>query len=62
VANKLWAGYQGVVACWTCKHKRAHAVCKAFPDGIPAPILAGDNDHRKPYPGDNGVKYERDSR
>jgi hypothetical protein len=36
-----------------CKH-----VCKAFPDGIPDEIWRGDNDHKKPYPGDHGIQYE----
>ena len=34
-------------------------VCGAFPDGIPAEIAYGDNDHTKPFPGDNGIQFEK---
>lgn len=47
-------------ACWTCVHKHSGAAtCTAFPGGIPREILDGTNQHREPYPGDNGVQYER---
>jgi len=32
-------------------------ICKAFPYGIPQEILNGDFDHRKPYHGDNGIRF-----
>ncbi len=35
--------------------------CSAFPDGIPFGIAHGDNKHDKPYPGDNGIRYEKES-
>ena len=48
--------------CVRCKHfrideKRNRLVCDAFPDGIPEEILRG-YDHRKPYPGDHGIRFE----
>jgi len=33
--------------------------CAAFPDGIPMEIWIGENDHTKPYLGDNGIQFER---
>lgn len=34
--------------------------CAAFPDGIPNEIAYGDNKHLTPYPGDNGIQYEKE--
>jgi hypothetical protein len=32
--------------------------CAAYPDGIPWEIQAGQVDHRRPYAGDRGVRYD----
>ena len=32
--------------------------CKAFPDKIPDEILSGKHDHRKPFEGDHGIRFE----
>ncbi len=48
-------------SCNNCKHyfrDKPGATCAAFPDGIPDAILTGENDHRKPYPGDHGIRFE----
>ncbi len=33
--------------------------CEAFPDKIPDEIAYGDNKHLEPYPGDNGIQFEK---
>jgi hypothetical protein len=48
--------------CASCKHLRAipmdqYPTCAAFPDGIPFVIATGQNDHKKPFPGDHGLQY-----
>ena len=47
--------------CYECKHKTpigSIAACKAFPNGIPEEILKSEHDHRKPFKGDKGVRFE----
>lgn len=33
------------------------ATCDAFPDGIPAAILIGEDKHIDPWPGDGGLLF-----
>ena len=49
---------RGVPPCVTCKHYSGTGPsCEAY-DRIPIAIYAAVVDHRKPYPGDNGIQYE----
>ncbi len=48
--------------CGWCKHHDTSFEhpnrCKAFKQ-IPLEIWEGKNDHTKPYPGDNGIIFQR---
>jgi len=43
--------------CSRCKHLSVgrRYEYKAFPDGIPAAIWLGENNHRQPFTGDHGI-------
>lgn len=51
--------------CLFCVHRdvdtddpEAHPTCTAFPGGIPFEIWEEGQDHRVPFPGDNGIQFE----
>jgi len=49
--------------CMECRHLHRDPnattnTCDAFPGGIPEPLILGQRLHRKPYPGDHGVRFE----
>lgn len=45
--------------CISCTHRHDNwRTCDAFLAGIPAEIMIGYYDHRKPYPGDGGVLFD----
>lgn len=45
--------------CFSCRHwQPGDRTCTAFPEGIPLPIWMGENNHRQPYAGDHGIRYE----
>lgn len=46
--------------CSSCRHFGSdYQGCDAFPNGIPTPILNGENDHQNPFLGDNDIQFER---
>lgn len=48
--------------CTLCRHwviGKEKRRCTAFPNRIPMPIWRGENDHQLPYPGDNGIQFEK---
>ena len=48
-----------VPICNQCIHRiPGTATCKAFPERIPQAILGATNDHRRPFPGDNGILFQ----
>lgn len=51
----VWGQYS--LVCSSCVHYQGDYKCAAF-DEIPRVIWFGENDHREPYPGDNGIQYE----
>ena len=57
--------YSFSTQCQTCRHfqnasylKGDMLVCAVYPEGIPDEILSMKHDHRKPFKGDKGQRYE----
>ena len=45
--------------CTFCRHaSEEKRRCAAFSGDIPLAIWTGKNKHTKPYPGDNGIRFE----
>lgn len=45
--------------CLFCRHLREDGTrCAAFPEGIPDEILFCGHDHRLPFEGDRGIRFE----
>ena len=52
-------GDLGISQCVWCRHRSAGGrCCRAFPKGIPEAITSNRHDHRDPYDGDYGVRFE----
>ena len=49
--------YGGWPQCTGCRRYHDDGTCDAFPDGIPHEIVTGLWDHRKPFPGDRGLRF-----
>jgi hypothetical protein len=49
-----------VSQCLSCKHLHADRAwtCDAVPAGIPDRIVANRGDHRRPWAGDHGIRFE----
>jgi len=47
----------GEFQCDGCRHYLGGPQCRAF-ERIPHDILDGTHDHRTPYPGDRGIRWE----
>jgi len=52
-------GEIGISQCVWCRHRSERGQrCRAFPKGIPRAILMNKHDHREPYEGDYGIRFE----
>ena len=47
-----------VLQCQLCRHYWGQGRCDAFPEAVPHEIIRGEHDHREPYKGDNGIRFE----
>ena len=46
--------------CNQCVHHiKNTSSCLAYPEGIPFQILQNLVDHKKPFPGDNGIRFKK---
>jgi len=53
-----WLTYSPTCAWCSRGIDAQQRTCAAFPGGIPMVIWNREYDHRKPYPGDNGIQFE----
>ena len=48
--------------CTKCALFTTDHTCEAFPCGVPDEIFLGAFDHRRAYPGDDGIRFEKISK
>ncbi len=48
----------GLPQCAFCTRYLGDSKCPAFPERIPDAVWDGRHNHREPYPGDHGVRFE----
>lgn len=51
-----------IVPCNSCAHLKDQDpgfTCLAYPEGIPIEIATGQHDHRRPFEGDRGIRWEK---
>jgi len=52
----------GTPQCYECENfdhlNPEKAKCSAFPKGIPQAIFNNSHDHREPFEGDNGIRFQ----
>ena len=54
-------GELGISQCVWCRHRsEGGRQCRAYPKGIPEAIATNRHDHRQPFDGDYGVRFEPD--
>jgi len=50
----------GIANCLTCEYYEGDRHCEAFGNKeIPEKIYLGENDHKKPFPGDHGIQFKK---
>ena len=60
---RWWWDGTYIPACFGCVHFRGASNgkvrCEAFPDGIPRELTLKGVKHDTPFPGDNGIRFEK---
>ena len=46
--------------CLMCRHYQGLHTCDAYLEDIPQEIFSGMHDHTRPFPGDQGIRFEPD--
>jgi hypothetical protein len=46
------------ILCIGCIFHTGNKKCSVFKKGIPEKIWSGEHNHKNPYPGDDGIRFE----